>query len=229
MIKRINKNNKIFTLVFIAILTFISMDSIISRIEYCTLKNEIAFNVAMYIVKDVLLVSVYTFIAFKLINKKANNKQVYRSVVPADFEFNWRKFRSVRHEMYFKKPIGGFWSCPYTKGQTTAWENWCAEETPEWLENTKYFDFTISDDANVLTLNSREDLEVLAETHAFEIEGLPTLSYLKWSKIAVGYDAIIFTEKLIQECKHDIGYTSTSELDVESICICNPDIIENLN
>ena len=151
---------------------------------------------------------------------------MFRSIVNAGFNFDGSKFKSVKNKMGFNKPNFGFWGCQYTEGQETAWEQWCSTEMPEWLENKEKFDFTLAENARVLTIDSLEDMKAVAKdyTKVF-IPGMDLMNCIDWETLSTVYDAVIWTANGVEECRYQEGALSTEYIDIESICIFNPDVV----
>lgn len=153
----------------------------------------------------------------------------FRSVVSKGFKFDKSKFIPVINRPAINKAMYGFWASSYNGGKT-AWEKWCADNMPQWIEDKDTFDFTLAEGAKVFVVRTLEDMEELASKYEIEtIPGMPRFNAVDWAQMALDYDAIYYTEEGLEECSCGFGATSVEFVDVESICVFNPDIIIEIN
>lgn len=129
--------------------------------------------------------------------------------------FDLEEFKPIRNEPCFTKPMGGLWAsdieAPY------GWRDWCEDEHFHMDQFEKFFQFHLSEDANVFFVDSHEKLEQLPQA-----EG----SIPKWylidfeAALAQGIDAI---EISISKCTE--LYWDLYGWDCDSILIMNKDVI----
>lgn len=76
-------------------------------------------------------------------------------------KFLKKYFQPIRNSGFFPKPNGGFWASRSDAGY--GWKDW--NEVNKWAECSEdnCFKFYISDDANVLTIHSSDDLKDLPD------------------------------------------------------------------
>lgn len=132
----------------------------------------------------------------------------------------------IRNIGYFTKPNGGLWAS--RKDDELGWKNWCENEEFRLYAFDKSFDksfeFILKDNANVLVLNDRDQLDDLPqignpELLGYNKENRTSTCYLDFEKLSKTYDAI----ELV-----NIGqfYWALYGWDCNSILIMNPDIVE---
>ena len=119
----------------------------------------------------------------------------------------------------FTKPSGGLWAS--RKDGEETWKDWCEAEKFRLDSFDKYFEFTLKDDARVLTLSERENLDDLPMLFGEEspVRDPYRTVYLDFEKLMETYDAVEVT---------DIGllYFALYGWDCNSILVMNPDIVE---
>lgn len=97
------------------------------------------------------------------------------------------------------KPMQALWSSSLKDG-TSAWEEWCSYEEPEWVEDVEHWVFVPKDDAHVFTVNSLDDAQKLP-THPYGYHRQIDFGLLKSS----GYDGLHLTENGASELHWDTG------------------------
>ena len=141
------------------------------------------------------------------------DKQVY--IHYGDYYF--RTPQPIKNLEYFTKPRGGLWAS--RKNGELTWRDWCEAEEFRLDSLNESFEFTLKDDARILTLNDEEqltDLPVLfRERYASDYSSI----YLDFEKLKEQYDAIEVTN--ISNL-----YWKLYGWDCNSILIMNPDIVE---
>lgn len=133
-------------------------------------------------------------------------------------KFLKKYFQPIRNAGFFPKPNGGFWAS--RNDAEYGWKEW--NEVSKWAECSEdnCFKFYISDDANVVTIHSVDDLKDLPDEDSPDgiKSGLKIIDFEKL--LSVGVDAV---EVLISE---DFRlYHELYGWDCDSIVIMNPNII----
>lgn len=112
----------------------------------------------------------------------------------------------------FTKPRGGFWA-----SRTDAefgWKQWCGLGEYSWASGVPFI-FTLTDNAKVLSIRSKNDLEKIEKYRDTDEFGSP---FVNFEAIAKDYDAM--------EVDGDKLYWEFYGWDCDSIVIFNADIIE---
>lgn len=116
------------------------------------------------------------------------------------------------------KPRGGLWASDIKAKY--GWKDWNKSENFTECSKENSFIFTLSDDANILHINSIKDLDSLPKIKSKF--GLTSWVVLDFEKLAEIYDAI--------EVNISSDYNLYYKLygwDCDSIIIMNPDIVVN--
>ena len=133
--------------------------------------------------------------------------------------FDKSKFNPIKNQKdLVVKPKGGLWAC--RKDSSRTWKDWCIIQDFEKDRLKKSFEFTISKDAKILTIDSQKKLNSLRDRDYMSPTGYKALDFEQLSK---EYDAI---EVLIS--KDGDLYFDLYGWDIDSILIMNPDIIEEV-
>ena len=116
----------------------------------------------------------------------------------------------------FTKPRGGFWAS--RKDGDMTWKDFCEDESFRLGDLNVSFEFTLKDDARILTLSNPEQLLNLPKFN----DSFSYHLYLNFEKLAKQYDAIELT---------NIGafYWLLYGWDCNSILIMNPNVVEVIN
>ena len=69
------------------------------------------------------------------------------------------KFTPIKNQEFFSKPEGGLWGSPVDCA--FGWKQWCEESKFNDCSEDNAFRFTLSDSANILIVNSANDLNGL--------------------------------------------------------------------
>ena len=157
------------------------------------------------------------------------NKEIYRHYGSDKFEKD--KFKLIMNREYSNKPFGGLWSSPLNDVDVS-WKEWCEIENLNTSRLEKYFDFTLKDNAKVLTIKNGKDLEKLPRRKILNKKYLKT--NFNWNfdidfeKLAKKYDAIMVylnrDEKL--EDFTDGLYYKMYGWDCNTLLVLNPNAIE---
>lgn len=158
-------------------------------------------------------------------------KEIYRHY--GNNKFDKDNFIKVTNALYSNKPKGGLWASP-TKDVDLSWKEWCEQEEFKLGSLDKHFDFTLKDNAKVLTITSIKDLDPLPlrededatsnvwvnldfETIAKEYDAMMVYLYRDTSSEEEYYKTLIRDNSL---------YYKLYGWDVDSIVVFNPDIVE---
>ena len=135
----------------------------------------------------------------------------------------------IRRGVYMK-PYGGLWACQMFNGNKRTWKDFCKEEDFNLKSLKESFIFSIKDNAKIFIVKSMKELNYLVQKYGnkvkldFYTEGFQI--HIDYEKFKKDYDAIYFTEPTgnWMEMYNNYFYGQIG-VDVESICILNPDII----
>ena len=138
--------------------------------------------------------------------------------------FDPLRFTPVSNQEVLTKPKGGFWASPI--GCKFGWKEWCEREGFADCDLENSFTFTLSEDANILHLNSVDDLDNLPRAkHRFSVKS--AWAQLDFEKLyESGIDAIQLN--LSEEVCTDISnglYFRLYGWDCDSILVMNKDVI----
>lgn len=143
---------------------------------------------------------------------------------PVYIHYGHDKFRvpdPIKNIRFFTKPEGGLWAS--RKYYEFGWKDWCGNEEFHLDTFDKSFEFTLKDNANVLVLNNRDQLDDLPQIGnpelAYNKENWTSTCYLDFEKLSQDYDAI----ELMNE---QVFHWALYGWDCNSILIMNPDIVE---
>ena len=131
-------------------------------------------------------------------------------------EFDISKFKQVENQLGMPKPTGGLWAS--SVDAEYGWKEWHSDNDIG-AKFDEYFEFSLKEDAKVLTITNISQLENLPQ-----IKNPLSFSlwvYLDFEKLAEKYDAI---EVVIS--KDNRLYQQLYTWDCDSILIINPDVIE---
>lgn len=126
----------------------------------------------------------------------------------------------IINKQFFTKPRGGFWAS--RKDGDMTWKDWCESEEYRLDALNVSFEFTLKDNARVLTLSDPKqllDLPKIPQLDPFAWPSEYSSVYLNFEKLEEQYDAIELT---------NIGefYWLLYGWDCNSILIMNPDVVE---
>lgn len=142
-----------------------------------------------------------------------SDKQVY--IHYGDYCF--RTPQPIKNIGYFTKPQGGLWAS--RKNGELTWKDWCEAKKFRLDSLNESFEFTLKDNARILTLNDEEQLTDLPvsflENYANDFSHI----YLDFEKLKEQYDAI-------EVINISNLYWRLYGWDCNSILIMNPDVVE---
>ena len=149
-------------------------------------------------------------------------KQLYIHYGSDHFDPNRFKIKN-RNPAAWVKPIGGFWASKID--DRYGWKQWC-DDNEFWngpVEKIPRFIFSINDSANVVTINTLEDLLTLPECE--HLDGLSMDQYyIDFEKcLEQGIDAIDVPDI---HADRDLIYWALYGWDCNCILILNPNVIQ---
>ena len=128
-------------------------------------------------------------------------------------------FSPIKNRHSLTKPLGGLWASDVDA--VRGWKDWCDDNGFRECEKDNSFKFIITDNANILTINSSNDLENLPKGE--DKYGMSSWVILDFEKISQEYDAI------------EVNISSDSMLyyllygwDCDSILVMNPDVVQEI-
>ena len=141
------------------------------------------------------------------------------------------KFKPIKNHLLFVKPEGGMWGS--LKDASYGWKEWCNDQDFHTEKLEAHFRFTLAPHANILQINSKEDLVELPKVKPPEVNGkeFPT-SIMPWvlldfeKLLADGVDAIQVNMSNDTATRYnDRLYQALYGWDCDSILIMNKDVI----
>lgn len=148
-------------------------------------------------------------------------KQIYEHVGASHFDRGL--FMPIKKH-FPTKPRGGFWASPCGEGFFT-WKDWSKANYYD-IDNADHFFFTLKDNAKVFRISSQEEYEEFVNRFGKIEEGMFGLTKVlfDWKHIAEVLDAVeVDVSSWIK--LYDLMYS----WDCDSICIFNPDIVEEIS
>jgi hypothetical protein len=135
-------------------------------------------------------------------------------------EFDRGKFKSIENIKYNNKPSGGLWASPIEGNNN--WKDWCEREHFRNCRKNNSFKFVLKGNANVLRVNSCDDLEDIPQFNTAKKQILVNWVLPNFEQLLQdGIDAIEYN------LSGDGGlYWAMYGWDCDSILIMNPDVIE---
>lgn len=130
--------------------------------------------------------------------------------------FDKSLFSSIKNMHSLTKPIGGLWASDVDA--VRGWKDWCDDNEFREYEKDNSFKFTLVD-ANILTINSSNDLENLPKVE--NKYGMFSWVILDFEKISQEYDAIE-----VNISSDGMLYYSLYGWDCDSILVMNPDVVQ---
>lgn len=135
-------------------------------------------------------------------------------------EFSKELFQPIKNREMFSKPTGGFWASRVNA--LYGWKEWCNDNDFGDCREDNCFRFSISENANILTINSVDDLKGLPKAkQPVPVDSSLWDNYLDFEQLLLnGIDAV------------EVNISSDRNLymvlygwDCDSILIMNPDIV----
>lgn len=162
-------------------------------------------------------------------------KEIYRHWGNNKFIYSY--FTPITNREWNNKPHGGLYACP-TKDVDISWDNWCRDNDFMTDRLEKHFDFTLKDNARVLTIKDVKDLDKLPRV---DVEGKNLIetfciidlnANIDFEKLAKDYDAImvwIYRSSDVDYnnplCSEGIYYKLYG-WDVDTLLVLNPSVVE---
>ena len=133
-------------------------------------------------------------------------------------EFDKSQFQPISNAPPFPKPNGGLWASPVDAPY--GWAAWCKDENFGDCDPENSFTFALTENARVLTLRRKEDLDDLPKLHKMIFQ--PIWVCLDFEALkASGWDAV----EVDMSGGGNALYHPLYGWDCDSIVILNPDII----
>ncbi len=105
------------------------------------------------------------------------------------------------------KPIGGFWFTEHREGELSSWQDWRSSEGfreyPMSADDIHGSVFSLKEDANILVINSKEDVDSLI--HNFGTTDMFRDTVIDWQAVSEQYDGVYITEDVSWESHIDIS------------------------
>jgi len=167
--------------------------------------------------------------------------EIYRHYFKNDTkvkEFSYKEFKPIKNWEYtWVKPHGGLWASRLSS--KLGWKEWCEDRELNWCEG-EFFDFYISDKANILYLKNEDDIAKIIKEHANWVlqctESLRFIRYLRDKEkyiddypmipsIILNFQNILKDGVDALDVEIDKLYYPFFGWDCDSTLIMNPDII----
>lgn len=147
-------------------------------------------------------------------------------------KFDIQKWENPVNGNWIKPRSGGLWASPVES--SWSWKDWCEAENfyDKPFSEVEYFDFSLSEHANVYEINSVYDLKRFkyGRVEGLDLEhGIKTFPryIIDFEKASEEYDAIFLTTIGESTTRYSDPY-SLYGWDCESILILNKEIIEDI-
>lgn len=131
--------------------------------------------------------------------------------------FDKNAFQPIKNIPMFVKPNGGLWAC--RKEIKESWKDFCKNEMSITIKDNDYFCFRLSDNANILKIDSDRMLDELPKAEP-SFSSVFHWTFLDFEELQKKYDAI---EVLIS--KEPNLYNALYGWDIDSILVMNPESI----
>ena len=135
-------------------------------------------------------------------------------------QFDLSKFHPVKNREYFSKPEGGLWGSPINTEY--GWKQWCDNSGFKECTEENSFKFKLKQTANLLTINSVNDLDGLPKIDV-PFSAWVVLDFEKLLKD--GIDAIELNMSSNDSYGTENLYFKLYGWDCSSILVMNPDIL----
>ena len=163
-----------------------------------------------------------------------NEKKIQESRIYIHYgakQYDLSKVKPIRNKPLFTKPDGGFWGCPLGSG--FGWKEWCMRENfhLDQYSDDNSFQFTLSKNANIIHLNSVDDLNNLPQLNSHIPIPWILLDFEKL--LSDGIDAIQLNmsnehSSTNSEKLYDSLYFALYGWDCDSVLVMNKEKIEIL-
>lgn len=132
-------------------------------------------------------------------------------------EYKPELFTKISNIPAMAKPSGGLWASDINA--EFGWKDWCVENDFRECNSKDAFYFILNDNARVLTINSKEDLDDLPKVKdKYNLSSIWTM--LDFEKLSKKYDAIEVN------ISNDYNlYYALYGWDCDSILVMNPDVV----
>lgn len=131
-------------------------------------------------------------------------------------------FQPISNEGYWCKPkfFTGLWTSPVNS--ECCWKDWCISNDYTTKNVDSYFVLELNEDANILVINSLDDLKKYATIDFLDINKL-----LDFEALSQVYDCIWLTSNGLEETKY--SNPNMYGWDCESVLIMNPNCVKQVN
>lgn len=149
--------------------------------------------------------------------------------------FDPSKFQAIKNEPFWSKPAGGLWAMP--KDAKLRWNEWSEAVGVRERNDENSFHFTTIPNANILQINSVEDLYILPKLkNQIELPGIENPIELPFNWICLDFEKLLAdgVDAIQVNISNDPHYGVESlrkkldGWDCDTILIMNPDIIVTL-
>jgi hypothetical protein len=146
-------------------------------------------------------------------------------------QYDSEKFMPIKNRLLSVKPEGGMWGS--LENASYGWKEWCKGQDFHTYKLEKHFIFTLAPNANILQINSKDDLLTLPKAESPIVNGkeFPT-SIMPWvlldfeKLLADGVDAIQLNMSSDTASKYnDSLYQTLYGWDCDSLLVMNKDVI----
>lgn len=148
-------------------------------------------------------------------------KQIYEHIGASHFDKSL--FMPIRKH-FPTKPRGGFWASP-CGDEFYTWKDWSKDNYCD-VDDQDHFFFTLKDEAKVFRITSQKEYEEFVNRFGKiqeEMFGLTKVTF-DWKQVAEVLDAVEVDVSSWMKL-YDLMYS----WDCDSICIFNPDIVEEIS
>lgn len=135
--------------------------------------------------------------------------------------FNTERFDHIsKNDMNTKPRTGGLWGSIY--GKDNGWEAWCEAENYDKYNygERASFKFVLKPNTRLLYIDNSN----LVNEYSVEQYNALTYGGVYWYKVSKDFDAVYFDLS-----KNPLLYNDFYGVDCDSICVFNPDCIEEVN
>jgi hypothetical protein len=131
--------------------------------------------------------------------------------------FDPEKFKPIRNNHIWAKPIGGLWTSPVDS--EWGWKDWCKVEEFREIEEANSFTISLKPSARLYVIDSVQSFLSISEPGNYN-------RIVDWERLACRYDGVWLTCKGLNATKDSMLCLTMWGWDVESILIFNPNCIQ---
>jgi len=140
-------------------------------------------------------------------------------------EFDKTRFQPIKNHEIMAKPEGGLWASQV--GCEFGWKEWCDSSKFKDCTKENSFTFTLAENANILYINSVDDLEPLPKIKSIIPDGISswvTLDFEALMKDGVDAIQVDMSNEVCSDYLNRLHYKLYG-WDCDSILILNKDVI----